>query len=313
MGKAHMEIKKFHDNDVKLSETKRKELKSQANTNRGRIQSGLASAGHTTPMGFRTQGSYAMRTLVNRANNDYDIDDGVYFVGDKISNITPLALQRRIRDAIASEKTFSTPPEIKEKCVRVFYADGHHIDVPAYKMVGDNALLASSVEWVESDPKSVTDWFDAYRSQDPNIRFIVRLIKELCGKKPSGLIISVLAIESLPLSGSDYDDMFHNAMKRIKIRLDSNHTVKHPVIEGEYLARNGDSRIKIFHEKLATALHELKVLEFGNCSKRDVLHAWGKVFCTTFFANFDDGGGGGSSSGDNGRVYITPRKPWLPN
>ena len=73
------EISRFHADLVNLPEATRTAMRERRNTNRDRLKSGLKSANKPTPKEFVSQGSYAMRTMVQHQTNDIDIDDGVYF------------------------------------------------------------------------------------------------------------------------------------------------------------------------------------------------------------------------------------------
>ena len=48
------------------------------------MRKGLEDAEKPAPIEFVKQGSYAMKTMVQDPDNDYDIDDGVYFEKDKL-------------------------------------------------------------------------------------------------------------------------------------------------------------------------------------------------------------------------------------
>ncbi len=54
---------------------------------------------------FKSQGSYAMRTMVRHPDNDYDIDDGTYFdaavlIGSRGGEMTALQARCMVRDAV---------------------------------------------------------------------------------------------------------------------------------------------------------------------------------------------------------------------
>lgn len=86
------------------------------------------------------------------------------------------------------DKTFKTPPKVLKNCVRVYYEEGHHVDMAIYrKYTSDSGAeiqeLASSA-WEESNPEAITKWFNKAvidKSPDENngkqLRRIVRLLK----------------------------------------------------------------------------------------------------------------------------------------
>ena len=283
MSKCAKEIRDFHDKEVDLAESKQRDIRDKANANQQRIKRGLAEKG-PKPVGFWPQGSYAMRTMINRRKNDYDIDTGCYFNSGDIGDITPSALRQKIRDAVTDER-FNTPPEIKKNCVRIHYDEGYHVDVPVYKVIGKNSVrLASAQEWLDSDPLRITQWFeqqvDAKKPVD--LRKIVRLLKAFCSNSPSGLVISALA-SKIAIADCDDDEMLHQAMKDIKALLkDANFSVS---LMGETLEPQDSAVIIKFHDRLAKALDDLAVLDNPSSSKIDQLKAWHKVYPCDFFEN----------------------------
>ena len=71
-------------------------------------------------------------------------------------------LARWSADAV-DDGSFKTDPEIKTNCVRVYYNDGPHVDIPVYRSItdgfGNDKYELASVDWKESDPEGVNRWF----------------------------------------------------------------------------------------------------------------------------------------------------------
>lgn len=291
MGKCATDIRKFHDKEVKLSDEDRKDIRQKAEANQDRIKHGLADNDDPKPLGFQTQGSYAMRTMIQRPDKDYDIDAGCYFSADDIESIGPRALRRKVRDA-ADDGRFNTEPEVKKNCVRILYNEGYHVDVPVYKAEEDEdgnvetVRLSSVDEWRNSDPKGVTDWFNSeVKSHKPgDLRKLVRMLKALSPNSPSGLVLSVLA-SKIVISDGDDDDMLYSAMGDIKMRLDGISSIHHPVVHDEVLEYGDSDILTKLRNKLENALTELKVRQTSD-KKSDELKAWKKVFGNHAF--FDD-------------------------
>ena len=161
-----------HDEEVTLPQAKRTNMRDRRDANRNRLKTGLKKNEKPAPCEFVKQGSYAMKTMVQHPNNDYDIDDGVYFnkeelVGDRGAEMSGLQVRQMVRDAL-DDGSFKKAPEVRSNCVRAYYAAGYHVDLPAYRRVtvtdfrGNETYhheLASS-EWKRSDARDVTDWFD---------------------------------------------------------------------------------------------------------------------------------------------------------
>lgn len=205
MKKTHKEILKYQSEEVRLPTAGRTEMRTRRDTNRKRLKTGLANNGSPLPVGCRTQGSYAMHTMVQDEYNEFDIDDGVYFeagdlVGPRGAPMSPLQVRQMVWDALQDDR-FSHPPELKKNCVRVKYSEGYHVDVPAYRRskttdvwsgkVAYSYELASS-NWRESDPKAVTKWFDETNAAlspstegEGQFRRIVRLLKMFAKSRDS--------------------------------------------------------------------------------------------------------------------------------
>ncbi|MGD9637517.1 MAG: cyclic GMP-AMP synthase DncV-like nucleotidyltransferase [Alphaproteobacteria bacterium] len=303
------EIRKFHDEEVTLQSAQQNEMRERRNSNRDRLKSGLKNNGKPSPIYLRSQGSYAMRTMVQDAENDYDIDDGMYFKQEDLktsqgNDMSALSVRNMICDIIQDER-FNNKPEVKNNCVRVYYNDGSHIDVPAYRIIIEKDFLGNETEnfelassdWKASDPRKVTDWLrdtakDKSPDDDPDqFRRIVRLLKAFSksrsgwktDKGASGFTITKLTQEVFVAASGRDDESLHKTMKAIKQRLDLNLSVYHPVIHGEKLAKNDDVRTRRFKERLEQNLEHLNVMDNPECTPEQALKAWGKVFNNTDF------------------------------
>ena len=193
---------KFSD-EITISSTKRESLRTSRDALREDIKEWFSDNGKLLPS-FYGQGSYAMKTLINPINgNDYDIDDGVYIDGYEDEDISnwpiPSTIHKWIKDAV-EDRTVAGATD-KDTCVRVNYAKGYHIDIPAYICKGDDAYLAhKSKGWFISDPKSFTNWFINKVRDDINygeqLRRVVKYIKawrDYKGNPLKGIEITILA------------------------------------------------------------------------------------------------------------------------
>ena len=70
------EILRFHDEKVNLPDPIRKIMRDRRDANRTKLESGLEANNKPQVEEFVSQGSYAMRTMVQTEGNDIDIDDG---------------------------------------------------------------------------------------------------------------------------------------------------------------------------------------------------------------------------------------------
>ncbi len=236
----------YHGDDVTLGNDERKAMQKRRDANRDRLKDGLDKAAKTTPTEFVAQGSYAMRTMTQHPEMDYDIDDGVYFekqklVGPRGGEMTSLEARQMVRDAV-DDGSFNTPPSVKKNCVRVQYDAGYHVDLPVYRWIVETTIsgqevsrhaeLASS-EWTRSDARHVTSWFDGENNrQSPDedngrqMRRIVRLVKKFARSRDSwkrailsGFGITKLVTECYKADVDREDKALRDTMEAIRNRL----------------------------------------------------------------------------------------------
>ena len=101
MKDCHVQVQKYQRLEVKLSNEDRDDIKEKADNNRLRLKGGLVADGKPAPIGMHTQGSYSMKTMIQEADGDYDIDDGVYFkkedlVGPLGGEMSALAVRQMV-------------------------------------------------------------------------------------------------------------------------------------------------------------------------------------------------------------------------
>lgn len=184
---------------------------------------------------FHGQGSFEMNTTVNpipEVDDDgntilkYDLDYGVYFIEKKDQN-NKRAIQTWHDWVYESvEDHTNQNPIRKTTCVRVPFADGHHIDLPIYyKDDGTIELAHKSKDWLESDPKEFYKWFNDKKNKQ--LERIVRYFKawknfrELKNsnlKLPSGFEITILATENYQEHDND-DKAFRETVRAINDKL----------------------------------------------------------------------------------------------
>jgi hypothetical protein len=327
----------YHGDEVTLGNGERNEMRKRRDSNRDRLKAGLDKAGKPAPREFVKQGSYAMRTMTQHPENDYDIDDGVYFdkeklVGPRGGEMTALDARQMVRDAV-DDGSFKTPPEVKKNCVRVQYDAGYHVDLPVYRWVvtldpwgrevARHAELASS-EWKRSDARHVTDWFNEQNHrQSPDkdngrqMRRMVRLIKKFARSRDSwkqsilsGFGITILVTECYRADKDREDKALYDTMEAIRNRLNWNLVVKHPVTPDHTITKGDDDpKAKFLRDKLTDALDWLAPTLKADCTRKEALKCWDKVFNTTYFSDRykgdDDEGGGGAKGGGGSGVMAS--------
>ena len=244
-----------------------------------------------------------MRTMVQHPDNDYDIDDGVYFlkgdlVGDRGGEMTSRQAREMVRDAV-DDGSFAKDPEVRGNCVRVHYQKGYHVDMPVYRTVSEDDEtwheLASSSGWRRSDARDVTAWYDdslANSADGPQERRMTRYLKKFarsrtswCGTILSGFGITVLVDERAWLEADREDRALYETMRAIRDRLNVDLEIEHPVTPDDMLTSGpGDAKAAKFRDKLSEALGWLDPLFESGCTRNKALACWDKVFNTSFFS-----------------------------
>jgi hypothetical protein len=323
---CHKEVKSFHANEVTLPNDDQGEMRDRREAGRDRLKGGLTKAGHEQPSDIQAQGSYAMRTMVQDDECDYDIDDGVYFEKDDLkgangSELSAKAARQRVADALKDD-TLKYEAEVKNNCVRQYYPQGYHIDIPVYRVTRTKDFfdretvkyeLASGDQWVESDARAVTRWYndqigsELQRGQEDTsqTRRITKLTKKLARSRPdwkkkttSGISITKLVIDHIVTVPGRDDRALRQTWQSIKTKLDMSEEIRHPVLTDTNLAENGDSEVKFFRDCLKDALETLNVLDDAGCTRKKAREAWDKVFgCELFSGQPDDDTGAKSGGG----------------
>ena len=313
MHNCSKEMMGFHDDDVTLPQSERTEMRDRRDANRNRLKNGLEKNENPLPRECATQGSYAMKTMIQRPGKDYDIDDGAYFkkedlVGPAGGEMSALDARKMVRDAL-DDGNFKTAPEVRTNCVRVYYSAGYHVDMPVYRIVAETDSnqeeehyeLAGS-EWKRSDARDVTQWFDdENKRQSPDdtngrqLRRVTRLLKYFAKSRTSwekrilsGFGITKLVTECYRANLSREDTALYDTMSAIRSRLEYDLIVKHPVTPDETITDGDDDpKARFLRDKLSDALEWLDVLFQSGCTREEALKAWDKVFNTTYFSDQD--------------------------
>jgi hypothetical protein len=125
MYNAHSRLLHFEGKHVRVLKDERAKLAVYRERNLDRLKEGLEKIG---PMRGASkaaydrpcdQGGYAMYTLVQRPQGDYDIDTAVIFREDALP-ADPLAARKRVAEALQkSAAQFKMPPEVRTNAVTV--------------------------------------------------------------------------------------------------------------------------------------------------------------------------------------------------
>lgn len=252
-----------------------------------------------------SQGSMAMATI-NQAQHedDHDIDHAIIFDADEV-HVDPQSARDFVASALAEEKgNFKKDPEARTNAVTVWYQDGYHVDFAIYKRVSDGKggydYYHSGLSWTKRNPKAITDWFidrnqvlspqvgtPDVKVQKNQLRKVVRLLKFWAKSRPewslpSGLVLSVLAIDNYCLNNSRDDVAFADTFKKILAALNKSREVMNPVDKSISLIITDDHRNQMSSlvDKMVESLDALALLESDKCNKEKSDIAW-----ATFFNN----------------------------
>jgi len=264
MADMQVEFKTFHD-VIALASGKKVLLRTARNALRDRIRRHFRDVLKLNIPKFHSQGSYAMGTIVNPLNGEFDIDDGVYLqhldTGDKSNWPTPETVHRWLVQA--TDGHTGQKPIDKRTCVRVRYAGQYHVDLPAYGELNGDYLLAEKGEkgWHRSDPLALTNWFNgSVKVHGEQLRRIVRYLKAWAdfqssrrGKMSNGLILTIMAANHFYATTRD-DICFANLLRAIADEVSVVFCVYNPVDAAEELtSRLTDQQKNIFQEIVADA------------------------------------------------------------
>jgi len=332
------QIRAYQKEKVRISDAARKDLIDRRQTNRNRL---VASLGDTYTLDgdhFIPQGSVALWTAIKAADMNYDIDDGVWFDASELVESTksgkrelePIELQRKVCEALQYGR-FKQQPEVLHNCVRVYYDEGYHVDIPCFRRIDDGTtsgrqeLAAKGNEWKLSDPTLIYNWFNG-RVQALNgirddsgkqLRRLVRLLKRFAKSRgdewemPSGLKLTMLAEECLNTSFERDDEALHGLLKNMRVRLSSSLIVSNRAQQApqDALTKSAtDPSMLGLRLRVGEALDRLAITEDPQCTKKGAREAWDWIFQTDgFFVDFD-------SDDDSGSIAnVAPSKPFEKN
>ena len=302
------EMKNFHDDKVTLPKATQDEMRERRNNGRIRLDGGLESDGHKTPE-YHVQGSYAMHTMVQDDDKQFDIDDGAYFslaalTDDDGKELTPLEAKERVCNALCKDNRLANPATVHDNCVRQVYPVGYHIDIPVYRIqvskdADGNSVqsyeLAAKDEWQPSDAREVTRWFfrkvDEAGDKDDGaqLRRVVRLTKSFARSRDgwlentgSGITLTRLVCDEFSKVPGRDDEALRKTWQAIEKRLADSLVVAHPVND-KNLAEDGDEKLNFFLGKLTEALGNLEILD-TICTRAEAREAWDTAYDTTYFS-----------------------------
>ena len=170
---------------IRLDNDRRINLRERRNNLRQRISNGFKQLNAKSyfqesldvsieeELEFQSQGSYVMDTIINpsRKEDEYDIDDGIYFLGKRQTYNRPT--EQQFHDFVIASIDEGKGSYIIEKvedkgtCVRVRYKGNngefnYHVDLPIYYATNvQTPELADTADgWKVSNPIEFIMWFE---------------------------------------------------------------------------------------------------------------------------------------------------------
>lgn len=287
------------DSIIRLNDSKIAKLKSNRNALRKRIRDHFQANGWDSPK-FYSQGSFPLNTNLNPIKKqipngdikeEYDLDDGVYFICERSDRKEANTYHDRIKKAVDGHASNVID---KTTCVRVVYSDGHHIDLPSYwieKNGGIPQLTHKSKGYTDSDPKAFKDWVDnkiSAANSNGQLRRIIRYLKAWKNyrenknnslKLPSGFILTILACQNF--SKNDRDDLsFKETILAIKNTLSTNFVCYRPTVPTNEELLSGFSRDTVLKE-FGDVVSKAQNAETADCEKQ-ASEFWRQIFGDRF-------------------------------
>lgn len=253
------ELLKFYNSTIRLSDDKRELLRIVRNSLREKMGRNFNKNRKTGidyhELKFQSQGSYIMDTIIAPWDDDFDLDDGVYFIGNLLENERSSIdnFHKWVLMAVGTDEDYADVID-KDTCVRVKYEkEKFHIDLPIYYSYNPEIpdLAHMKHGWVESGPIEFIFWFESkvksgfqksyllersmketykrwatdIRKEDAQLRRIVRYLKgwgdNLRGEMPPGIIMTILGAENYVANDRD-DIALRDTLSNIKNYMDEN-------------------------------------------------------------------------------------------
>ena len=294
------DFRAFYDEYVVLPGETQSDLSKKKNNNIKWLKEGLVEYNKVKLTSYAiaetiVQGSMAMHTAVQNDNKDYDIDVAIVMDKDTIGSIGSLAIKNVIVDALKLKcPNYKDEPEAKTNCVRIYYAEGYHIDFAIYRRYADyyNCITFDHAgsTWRARDPKAINGWFqDLIKKKGQDLRAVVRLLKMFCKSReswqmPGGLILSVLCAEQF-IQYDRLDYTFYMTIKGIRDRLVISQHITNPtdITSSLILTEKHKSEVENLLSRLDSYIGKLDPLFQSNCTETIARGLWRDFFNHAFW------------------------------
>jgi len=309
------QIQAYESDCVNLPQAIKDMLRDHREANRNRLKRNRPERIRLNDNHFIPQGSMAIDTTIQDKENAYDIDDGVWFHSSDLkksngTELTAAETQQMVCDAV-KDTNFNKQPEIHNNCVRVFYAEGHHVDIPAFRKFDagektERQELAGANGFANSDPTEINRWYLG-RVEDLNakhagtgsqLRVQTRLMKRFARSRgedwdmPNGLKLTMLVEECAPTAYTRIDEAFYwllvKLADRLAINLEVENRAQTKIPRDKLTKTASDSNMVALRTHVGEAIQKLSILHNSNCTQKQAREAWDWVFQSDgYFDAFD--------------------------
>lgn len=218
---------KYFSSNLNISKSKRKSIKKSKDYLKKIITEYSKSKPELSKISFFIQGSYKSKTLIRTKDDMCDLDLGIYF--EEKPEIESSTLQNWIygctKDITGSESNR------KNKCIRVNYSSGYHIDLPIYyKKNSSIYIIVKNEADQQSDTKGFAKWYQKIKDDKMNrqVRYLKAFFDNLNEKYISGIAITVLVAKNFEDEEGEILS-FYKTLKNIINSIDKNPKCEFPV------------------------------------------------------------------------------------
>jgi hypothetical protein len=264
--------------ELQITDTKRQKMTISHNNLRQKIKNHFKANHPEYKPSFYIQGSYKMGTTIRTKEDECDLDDGCYFIPKP--NVAAKTLQCWVKEAV--EGTTDATPLHKNKCIRVQYTAGYHIDFPVYRKNTESneeqpELAVRDKGYELSDPREVVTWFQGKKKDNDALVRLVSYLKSwtdtVRGFMPPGLAMTILASNNQKKHEGRDDIALRDTLKAIKSALNICFICIVPATPHDNLFENYDAECKQkFLNELDNFIEDAdKAIEEKNKLKASVL------------------------------------------
>jgi len=244
---------------------------------------------------FFPQGSYSTNTTIKpKEKDEYDIDAVLLLEIDE--NEAPKDILYLIRDRIVKYKDFEDKAKVKDRCIRINYADDFHVDiVPA---LPHNEIIKiptkKDQKWTETNPAGFAEWCnDIDKNTDGHFSKVVKIFKHWrdlkVGKNtaPKSILLTTLighSMEKKPSIAESLVETLGNIVAYLEDLSDNDVIfVENPSLFQENIARDWD------HEKANRFLRKIEALysdaeeALHEKDKESSIEKWKNIFGEIYF------------------------------